>query len=82
MLWLRARLDQADGRPVAKAASALFDASLTERVMAFQAAHGLPADGVVGRQTLLKLNSVTADPPVPKLTASLDQRVSLDVVHP
>jgi general secretion pathway protein A len=82
VLWLRARLDQADGRPISTQASAVFDAELAERVRSFQTAHGLPADGVVGRQTLLKLNSVTADPPVPKLTAALSSGVSLNVVHP
>jgi murein L,D-transpeptidase YcbB/YkuD len=34
----------------------LFDADLKAAVMAFQKGHGLPADGVVGGQTLVELN--------------------------
>jgi general secretion pathway protein A len=33
-----------------------FNASLQQRVRLFQREHGLAADGVVGMQTLLKLN--------------------------
>ncbi|MDG2443067.1 MAG: peptidoglycan-binding protein, partial [Luminiphilus sp.] len=35
-----------------------FNAALVERVRLFQAQNGLTADGVVGAQTLMKLNDV------------------------
>ena len=37
----------------------VFTAALAQRVTLFQAEHGLKADGVVGEQTMLRLNEAT-----------------------
>ena len=50
----------------------LFDAALEQRVKLFQRASGLEDDGVVGAQTLLKLNSALGvDPSARALRQSL-----------
>ncbi len=67
VLWLKARLDHAEGLPVEdpdKIRSAVFDEALEKRVMGFQRDRGLQPDGVVGEQTLLRL---AVDPSTPKL---------------
>lgn len=48
-------------------AAEYFDAELTRRVSAFQAAHGLQADGIVGHQTLMELSHSLAGPETPRL---------------
>ena len=47
-----------DGQP-APLAERVFNGALETRVRLFQAQHGLAVDGVVGLQTLLKLNEAT-----------------------
>jgi len=55
--WLSAMLDQVEGRPArALGDRPRFDQALKERVVRFQRKHGLMADGVVGKQTLIQLN--------------------------
>ena len=51
--------------PVAEAD--LFDSELRRRVMTFQVAHGLQADGIVGPMTLLRLSESLVDPATPRL---------------
>ncbi len=68
VLWLKARLDHAEGLPPADpdtARSSVFDAALEKRVMDFQRDRGLKPDGVVGEQTLLRL---AVDPSTPTLS--------------
>jgi general secretion pathway protein A len=76
VLWLRAQLDRAEGIQVANAdqtgsqarsPSPLFDEDLKKRVMAFQQANFVKADGIVGEQTLIQLNRATAGSAVPLL---------------
>jgi general secretion pathway protein A len=76
VLWLRAQLDRAQGIQVADPAqsgsktlspSPLFDARLKKRVMEFQRANFVEADGIVGEQTLIQLNKTTADSVIPLL---------------
>jgi general secretion pathway protein A len=76
VLWLRAQLDRAQGiqaadggqtGPTAPSPSPLFDDKLKKRVMDFQRAHFVEADGIVGEQTLIQLNRSTADSPIPFL---------------
>jgi len=65
--WLRARLD--DESSIAPD-PARFDAALGERVLAFQQAHTLTPDGLVGQQTMLKLDLLAG--PGPRLTRITD----------
>jgi general secretion pathway protein A len=63
-------LDRAEGRPTTNAnenANAVYDWSLKQRVINFQRSMGLTADGIVGKQTLLKLNATQQDPSTPLL---------------
>jgi general secretion pathway protein A len=63
-------LDRAEGRPSTnpnKLANAVYDWSLKQRVIDFQRSMGLTADGIVGKQTLLKLNAAQQDPSTPLL---------------
>ncbi|MGD8591121.1 MAG: peptidoglycan-binding protein, partial [Chromatiales bacterium] len=63
-------LDRAEGRPSTNPneyANAVYDWSLKERVINFQRSVGLTADGIVGKQTLLKLNAAQHDPSTPLL---------------
>jgi len=68
VLWLRAQLaraegseDPAGGTGAKKSASPVFDEELKHRVMAFQQAHFVKADGIVGEQTLIQLNRAAPD---------------------
>ena len=70
VLWLRAQLDRLEGRqrePDAPSPSPVFDNMLKRRVMDFQRAHFVKADGIVGDQTLIQLNMGTADHSIPLL---------------
>lgn len=62
--WIDRRLARWEGR--AARGGELFDAALAERVRSFQRAHGLKADGVVGRMTLARL-AAPSDPQAPVL---------------
>ncbi len=65
--WLRTRLDDASSTATDPT---LFDSALGERVLAFQQAHGLTPDGLVGQQTMLKLDLLAG--PGPRLTRAAD----------
>jgi general secretion pathway protein A len=65
--WLRARLDD---RASARADPLRFDADLEARVLAFQQAHDLTADGLVGQQTMLQLDLLAG--PGPRLAHAED----------
>lgn len=56
--WLATRLSQVDHGP-AIATPARLDGALGERVLAFQVAQGLKADGVVGATTFMQLNRLS-----------------------
>lgn len=83
VLWLRARLDQVLGPAVPAEDSMLFDQALAQRVRTFQAREGLRPDGVVGAQTLVRLNSL--DPALPEpllvMAASQTDTATSHVVH-
>jgi general secretion pathway protein A len=68
VLWLRAQLDRAEGR-VARGdrAAPRFDEALAERVRAFQGAHGLREDGMVGEQTFIQLSTAAGGTSIPAL---------------
>ncbi len=69
VLWLRARLDRAEGRTAgaAERPDPRFGEDLRERVRAFQEAHGLRPDGMAGEQTFIQLSAVASALPVPGL---------------
>jgi general secretion pathway protein A len=89
VLWLRAQLDRAEGiqqgevdhTGQASPPSPRFDARLRERVMRFQQANFVKSDGIVGEQTLILLNTATADSDIPLLCAP-PTRGDRDVVNP
>jgi len=65
--WLRERLAALDGQPAPPASAArVYDQSLTARVVTFQRAHRLAADGIAGAETLAVLTA-RADPGAPSL---------------
>jgi general secretion pathway protein A len=66
--WLISMLDRIEGQqsdydPL----KARFDQRLHMRVIRFQRDHGLLADGIVGKQTLIQLNASVADLTKPAL---------------
>ncbi len=71
VVWFRKQLDSAENKSTIGKQSPVFDTQLTQRVVMSQRSHELPAYGIVGQQTLLKLNSVTANPPVPLLSQAM-----------
>jgi general secretion pathway protein A len=68
--WLRARLDAFNGMTTSKGSgSDVYDASLEQRVIAFQTSRALTPDGLVGDETLLHLTLATREPGVPSLSS-------------
>ena len=55
--WIAARLAQLE-RAAAPAPQQLLDVRMQERLRAFQAAHGLKADGMAGPRTYMRLNQL------------------------
>jgi general secretion pathway protein A len=66
--WLRVRLDALDGRTSKSPGPDVYDASLEQRVVAFQRSRALVPDGLVGDETLLQLTLATREPSVPSLS--------------
>jgi len=69
--WLRERLDAFEGKTSKGAGSDVYDASLEQRVIAFQKSRALTADGRVGDETLLQLTLATREPGVPSLSSRM-----------
>ncbi len=76
VLWLRAQLDRAEGIQVAdpgktesqaSSPSPLFDQNLKRRVIEFQRANFVEADGIVGEQTLIQLDRANGGNAIPLL---------------
>jgi general secretion pathway protein A len=67
--WLRERLDAFEGKTSKGAGPDVYDASLEQRVVAFQRSRALTADGLVGDETLLQLTLATREPGVPSLSS-------------
>lgn len=68
VVWLRRNLERVDGRKTVASRPELFDTDLQQRVLAFQQANALDADGLVGEQTLIHLTTLT-DEDVPLLSS-------------
>jgi general secretion pathway protein A len=67
VLWLRNVLTRYNGRPMPSKRNNRFDRALEEQVKAFQRDHRLTPDGVVGRLTLIQLNTYDPDNAPPLL---------------
>ena len=71
VVWLRQSLAAIDDRYRAEPTDLdVFDASLEQRVRAFQRDHRLDVDGMAGRQTQISINSLLALDGTPRLTTS------------
>lgn len=66
VLWLRQTLNRVPSVRPMNLDNASFDASLKQKVMAFQESNDLRVDGVAGVHTIIRLNGIV-DPNVPKL---------------
>jgi general secretion pathway protein A len=65
--WLRQQLELLQGEPIPAQDANLFDFTLQKALLNFQRSHGLLADGIVGKNTLIKLNSSAGREGVPTL---------------
>jgi general secretion pathway protein A len=71
--WLNKQLALIQGETIQHRENTKFDADLVNRIKKFQIAEGLIPDGIVGTQTLIRLNSaVSAD--IPKLTGKQEKK--------
>jgi len=67
--WLRGQLEIAQGVIIPAADPLNFDYALQREVLAFQRDHGLLTDGVVGKHTMIHLNTASRREGVPLLSA-------------
>ncbi len=65
--WIRQQLEIVQGVRIPVADANLFDYQLQKQVLEFQRSRGLVADGIVGRNTLIHLNSSSGREDVPVL---------------
>jgi len=65
--WLRQQLEQAQGAGIPSSDPMYFDYTLQKQVLAFQRRHGLVADGIVGKNTMIHLNTASGRVGVPRL---------------
>jgi general secretion pathway protein A len=70
VVWLRQRLGEVDGLAGGEGDREVFDDDLKARVVAFQRARSLDADGVVGEETLAQLRIPQRDARTPRLVPS------------
>ncbi len=66
--WLRRQLEQVMDVDIPAADPQLFDYPLQQSVLDFQRSRGLNADGIVGENTLIQLNSRSGREGVPRLS--------------
>jgi len=65
--WLRQQLELAQKVTIPAADPLVFDALLQQHVLAFQRDHGLVPDGIVGKNTMIHLNTASGREGVPRL---------------
>ncbi|MEN8109149.1 MAG: AAA family ATPase [Pseudomonadota bacterium] len=68
--WLREQLGLINGVELATADPDLFDQSLNDQLLAFQRDRGLVADGIVGKHTIIFLNTQANRPDIPRLVVA------------
>lgn len=68
--WVRQRLAEIDGQPPGDGGPEVYDEGLRRRVLAFQHAQQLTADGIAGEETLLRLALLAPDATRPSLAAA------------
>jgi general secretion pathway protein A len=66
--WVRQRLSDLDGAPMAAKDRDVFDDDLRARVISFQRSRSLEPDGIVGEETLTHLSLTPRDPTIPRLS--------------
>jgi general secretion pathway protein A len=66
--WIRGQLEIAQGVVIPAQDPLSFDYALQREILAFQREHGLVADGVVGKLTLIHLNTASGREGVPLLS--------------
>lgn len=67
--WLQDSLQQADSDYQQIITAGRYNEAIQVQVLGFQQQQGIKADGVVGRQTIMKLNELT-DPSIPRLSGT------------
>ena len=65
--WLRGQLETIQGVELASEDPLFFDYGLYKQVLTFQRDHGLATDGIVGRHTIILLNTHSRQPGIPRL---------------
>lgn len=69
--WLRQQISSIQGVVLQTDKPLYFDYRLFKHVLTFQRNHGLTADGVVGKYTVIQLNSQSQRPGIPRLAAAM-----------
>jgi general secretion pathway protein A len=65
--WLREQIGHIQGVDLASPSPLYFDDVLRQHVLDFQRDNGLAIDGIVGKNTLIRLNSQSGNPGIPRL---------------
>jgi general secretion pathway protein A len=65
--WLREQIEHAQGIDLATPNPLYFDEVLRLHVLDFQRVNGLATDGIVGKNTLMRLNTLSGNPGIPRL---------------
>lgn len=71
VMWLRRALARVDGDTTSDVTNPTFDAALQSKIKEFQRRHHLEPDGIVGRNTLIQLDTYDADIAPPPLAQSI-----------
>lgn len=82
VIWLRDTLARYEGKPLSTPTSDVFDEQLEAQVKAFQRSHRLADDGIVGRLTMLQLNTYDPTAAPPLLWKLSRAETSRHVLHP
>ena len=69
--WVRQQLETIQGVDLSTDNPLYFDDGLHQQVLAFQRSRGLVPDGVVGRHTIIQLNSLSRQSGIPRLAGGI-----------
>jgi general secretion pathway protein A len=67
--WLREQIERIGGARLPADDPLYFDDTLRREIVAFQRGHALVSDGVVGKRTMILINSVSGQPGIPRVSA-------------